>query len=254
MKESLIEIVKHAGELLLKDFGKAHVIKKFKTKGAYDYSIVADMLVEKEILKMLKETRLRCKVLTEEGGEINFGNSGKLLFIDPLDGSLNYSKSIPHFCVSIALKEGDEITLGIIYDPCRKELFLAEKNKGAFLNEEKIKVNKCKSLKNSFCAMGFDYENFKRSMTIEEKIRKAVKRVRSFGSAGLELSWVACGRLEGYVDLDLKPWDLAAGSLLVEEAGGKVTDLKGHAWHPYCKEIVATNRVIHKKLLKVVNE
>jgi myo-inositol-1(or 4)-monophosphatase len=252
MRELLTEIVKDAGNFLIENFGKVSATRKFREKGRYDYSIVADVLVEKEILRRLKEAKLKCKVITEEKGEVNLGNSGKLLFIDPLDGSLNYSKGIPHFCVSIALKEGDEITLGIIYDPCRKELFLAEKNKGAFLNEEKIKVSKCKSLKNSFCAMGFDYENFKRSMMIEEKIRKAVKRVRSFGSAGLELSWVACGRLEGYVDLDLKPWDLAAGSLLVEEAGGKVTDLKGNPWNPYCKQIVATNRLIHKKLLRVI--
>jgi myo-inositol-1(or 4)-monophosphatase len=254
MEEKLIEIVKDVGELLIKNFGKVNMLKKIRIKSVYDYSIVADLLAEKEILKKLKEAKVKCKVITEERGEINLGNSEKLLFIDPLDGTLNYSKGIPHFCTSIAMEEGDEVTLGIIYDPCRKELFLAEKNKGAFLNGKRIKVNKCKSLKDSFCSIGFDYGNFEKSMKIEEKIREVVRRVRIFGCAGLDFSWVACGRLEGYVDLDLKPWDLVAGAFLVEEAGGEVTDIKGNPWHPYYKEIVATNKVIHKNLLKVINE
>jgi myo-inositol-1(or 4)-monophosphatase len=252
MRELLTEIVKDAGNFLIENFGKVSATRKFREKGRYDYSIFADVLAEKEILRRLKEAKLKCKVITEERGEVNLGNSEKLLFIDPLDGSLNYSKSIPHFCVSIALKEGDEIVLGIIYDPCRKELFLAEKNKGAFLNGKKIKVNKRRSLKDSFCAVGFDYENFEKNMEIEEKIRKAVRRVRIFGCAGLDFSWLACGRIEGYVNLGLKPWDLVAGAFLVEEACGKVTDLKGNPWNPYCKQIVATNRLIHKKLLRVI--
>jgi myo-inositol-1(or 4)-monophosphatase len=252
MEEKLIEIVKDVGKLLIKNFGKVKMVKRVKIKNPYDYSISIDLLAEKEILKKLKEAKIRCSVITEERGRINLGDSDKLIFIDPLDGSLNYSKSIPHFCVSMAMKEKDEVNFGVIYDPCRDELFVAEKGKGAFLNGRKIKVNKCKNLKDSFCSMGFDFKNFEKSMEVEEKIRRAVRRVRSFGSAGLDFSWVACGRLEGYVDLDLKPWDLAAGALLVEEAGGKVTDLKGGSWHPYCKEIVATNKILHEKLLKVI--
>jgi myo-inositol-1(or 4)-monophosphatase len=252
MKELLIEIVKDAGNFLIKNFGKRIVSKKLKIKGKYDYSIIADTLVEKKIVDSIKNSGLKCKIITEERGKIDCGNFGKLLFIDPLDGSLNYSKGIPHFCVSIGVKEEDEFSLSVIYDPCREELFLAEKNKGAWLNGRRIKVNKCKRLQDSFCGIGFDYENFEVSTKIEEKLRKAVRRVRSFGCAGLDFAWVACGRLEGYVDLGLKPWDLVAGALLVEEAGGKVTDLKGNHWHPYCKQIVATNKFIHEKLLKVI--
>lgn len=252
MKEILIEIVKDVGKLLVKSFEKTKMVKLLEIKEGRDYSIVADKIAEKEILKKLREAKVKCKVITEESGEIDFGSSDKLLFIDPLDGTLNYSKNIPHFCVSIGLQEGDDIILGIIYDPWRKELFLAEKNKGAFLDDKKIRVSETQSLKDSFCAMGFDYKNLEKSLKVEERIRKVIRRVRVFGCAGLDFSWVACGRLESYVDLDLKPWDLVAGSLLVEEAGGRVTDLKGNNWHPGCKEIVATNKAIHEELLKVI--
>lgn len=254
MKEILMEIVRDTGRLLIENFEKTKAVKIVEVRKAYDYSIVADKLAEENILTKLKEAGIRCKIVSEESGEIDLGDSDKVLFIDPLDGTLNYSTGIPHFCISIALQKANEVILGIIYDPCREELFLAEKNKGSFLNNRRIKVSENKDLRSSFCAVSFNYQNFKRSMQVEEKVRKYVRRVRNFGSAAIELSWVACGRLQGYVDMNMNPWDMAAGALLIEEAGGKVTDFEGNNWHPYCKEILATNGIIHEDLLRTIGE
>ncbi|MDI6806876.1 MAG: inositol monophosphatase family protein [Candidatus Aenigmarchaeota archaeon] len=253
MKELLMEIVRDTGKLLLENFEKIKPAEILERK-AYDYSIVADKLAEDNILTKLKEAGVKCKVVSEESGQINLGDSGKVLFIDPLDGTLNYSVGIPHFCISIALQKANEVILGIVYDPSREELFLAEKNKGAFLNNKRIEVSKNRDLRNSFCAVAFNYRDFKRSLLVEEKIRKVIRRVRNFGSAAIDFSWVACGRLQGFVDMNLSPWDMAAGALLVEEAGGKVTDFKGNNWHPYSKEILATNGIIHGELLRIIGE
>ena len=175
--------------------------------------------------------------------------------IDPLDGTTNFSHAFPFFAVSIALEKDGILVMGIVYDPMRDELFVAEKGSGAYLNKKKITVSRTATLRESFLATGFGYgikedkddniRNFKNFLMRSMAVRRA-------GSAALDLCYVACGRFDGFWELDLHPWDNAAGSLIVREARGCVTRFDGSNYTHYDKEILATNTLIHHHMVKVL--
>jgi len=175
--------------------------------------------------------------------------------IDPIDGTTNFAHAFPFFCVSIALEYSGKVILGVVYDPMRKELFYAENGKGAYLNNKRIGISKTKRLSDSFLATGFSYgpkrkdkniKNFKNFLTRTMAIRRA-------GSAALDLCYVACGRFDGFWEMDLHPWDSAAASLIVTEANGLVTKFDGSCFTPYDKEILASNGFVHTQMVKILS-
>ncbi len=250
MEKFLTKLAKEAGKLLLENFesGKGRMVRLRKSE--HDYRIQADELSERFILERIKEEGIACRVIAEESGTWNFGDERKLLLVDPLDGSVNYSFGIPLFCVALAYYEDGLPKVGVVYDPWRKELFRASCGKGSFLNGKKIAVDKkVERLGKALCVAGFSYKDFELSSKMYVAMRKRCMGVRVLGSAELTLAWLAAGRLHCYVDLKQSPWDVAAGAMLVRESGGRVTDFKGEEWKLGHSEVLATNGLLHKEML-----
>lgn len=249
---SIIEnIVIEAGKIILQYFYKE---KDIKLKSISNLITEADKFSEEKIIELINKNFPEHSILSEERGDIR-KNSSYQWIIDPLDGTTNYAHNNPYFSISIALKEENNIILGVIYDPIRKELFSAIRGKGAFLNRERIKVSEVKELRDSLLAFGLPYE-----LTLDEKnfisfinLSRRTHGVRRIGSAALELAYVSCGRLDGYWCKKLNPWDFSAGVILVEEAGGKVTDFNNNTISFKESSIVASNGLIHNKLLEIIN-
>lgn len=175
--------------------------------------------------------------------------------IDPLDGTTNFLHGFPFFCVSIALAKKGDVLTGVVYDPARNELFYAEKGKGAFLNEKRIRVSRIKHLKKALIATGFTYNIRKaknKNITNFVKFLKRSQAVRRAGSAALDLSYVASGRFDGFWEYHLNPWDIAAGILIVKEAGGKVTRVDGKPFGLHNREILASNSKLHSQMANIL--
>ena len=175
--------------------------------------------------------------------------------IDPLDGTTNFAHGFRHFCVSIALVKGGDAVLGVVYDPLHQECYAAEKGSGAFLNGQRIQVSKTETVLRSLLASGFPYDVATSEVNNLEpfcRVMKASQAVRSLGAAALDLCQVAAGRLDAFWELVLEPWDLAAGGLIVQEAGGKVTDCTGGKFNPLGTNICASNGLIHAELLGLI--
>ena len=175
--------------------------------------------------------------------------------IDPLDGTTNYAHGLPIYSISIALERNDGVVLGVVYDPERGELFQAEKAKGSYLNKKRIRVSKAQNLKKALLVTGFAYDIRKttqNNMNYFTKFLKKSRALRRLGSAALDLSYVACGRFDGFWEMNLHPWDSAAGSLIVREAGGNLTKFDGSPYSHYDKEILATNSKIHSQMMRVL--
>jgi myo-inositol-1(or 4)-monophosphatase len=210
-----------------------------------------DMRSEREIVKTLSEAFPNHGIVAEEETDIQ-NDSGFTWIIDPLDGTTNYAHGYPCFSVSIALEQEGVIVAGIVYDPMREELFSAQKGQGAFMNGKKIYVSGIDTLMNSLLATGFPYDrkvSEKNNMNNFHDLLMASQEVRRDGSAALDLCCVASGRFDGFWELKLKPWDIAAGSLIVSEAGGLVTDLSGKQFNLHAGEILASNGIIHKQMV-----
>ena len=193
-------------------------------------------------------------ILSEETGEIKTNSEYKWI-IDPIDGTVNFANGIPICCVSIALEKSGEMILGAVYNPFINELFFAQKGMGAFLNDKKISVSNKTSVAKSCLVTGFPYtylDSENGPIQVFEKLIRQGIPVRRFGSAAIDLCWVAAGRFDGFYEHNLQAWDSAAGFLLVEEAGGKITDFKGDYYSPYQPHIIATNGKIHDELLAYV--
>lgn len=176
--------------------------------------------------------------------------------VDPLDGTTNFAHGLPVFCVSIALAYKNEIILGVIYDPNREELYMATRGQGAYLNSKPLRVSKTRKVDRSLLATGFPYDvRTSQDNNLEHFSNFAVRAqaIRRLGSAALDLCYVACGRFDGYWEKKLKPWDLAAGALLVEEAGGRVSDLEGKEFRLSTPHIVASNGYIHRAMLEILS-
>jgi myo-inositol-1(or 4)-monophosphatase len=215
----------------------------------------ADHAAEKAILEVIREKFPDHYIHSEETGEIVQDSEYKWL-IDPIDGTVNFAHGIPLCCVSIGLEKSGEVILGAVYNPNLKEFFFAEKGKGATLNDNRIHVSEQTEVMRSCLVTGFPYtyinmENGPLEI-FERFIRKGVP-VRRLGSAAIDLCWVAAGRFDGFYEHKLEAWDSAAGHLIVEEAGGKVTDFKGDKFSIYQHHLLATNGKIHDEMLRIIN-
>jgi Archaeal fructose-1,6-bisphosphatase and related enzymes of inositol monophosphatase family len=247
-----IETARDAGQILLERFGRTTVMKK----GDIDLVTEADLASEAMIIERIKSHFPKHSILAEEAGEaviIGGDNTWKWI-IDPLDGTTNYAHGYPCFAVNLALEHEGEIVIGVTFDPTRDELFAAEKGKGATLNGKPIRVSSSADLGESLICTGFPYD-FKRREDFARHLTQFLlnsRGVRRDGSAAIDLAYVACGRFDGFWEEGLKPWDLAAGKLLIEEAGGWVTNYDGSAFSIYQPPICASNGNIHGQMLAVL--
>jgi len=253
LKTTLINAVKAGAAELSRFFNKSFVVSN--KEGINNLVTEADHASEKAILDVIKKEFPGHYILSEEAGEIIQDSSYKWI-IDPIDGTVNFAHSIPLCCVSIAVEYNGEIVLASVYNPIMNELFFAEKGKGSTLNDKQIKVSKKQNVMNACLVTGFPYTYLDAPngplQIFEKLIRKGIP-VRRLGSAATDLCWVAAGRFDGFYEHKLQAWDSAGGYLIVEEAGGKVTDFKGNKFSPYQPHIVATNGVIHDEMLAVIN-
>lgn len=237
-----------AGEVLNRTFGHVHQIIR---KGEIDLVTNGDIESEGTILRMLKRRFPLDSVLSEEAG--NYKNaSNRKWVIDPLDGTTNFAHGFPFFAISIALEIDQETVLGLVYNPRMGESFEAVKGEGAYLNKNPIRVSATAHLGEALLGTGFPYDihkNANRVMDLFTRMVAAARGVRRPGSAALDLCYVAAGRFDGFWEQGLKPWDTAAGALIVEEAGGKLTNYRGEPYTPYMETILAGNPLIHTAMM-----
>ena len=250
LKQTLLRAAEAGAAELLRFFNTDYKI--FNKEGINNPVTEADHASEKAIFEVIKEHFPDHFILSEESGEIIQDSKFKWI-IDPIDGTINYSNNIPICAVSIGIEEAGKMIMGVVYNPFMNELFFAQTGFGATLNDKLIAVSNKTEVEKSCLVTGFPYTYLDSPngplQVFERLIRKGIP-VRRLGSAALDLCWVACGRFDGFYEHKLQAWDSAAGFLIVEEAGGKVTDMKGDYYNPYKPGIIATNGKIHDELLK----
>lgn len=249
--EVLIKALKKSGQIIRENIGGDFTSEY---KGEIDIVTEIDKRCEDTVIATIKESFDDHAILAEESGgkkEIQ----GPTWIIDPLDGTTNFFHSYPSVCTSIALADTTGVLVGGIYDPLRDELFRAEKGTGAFLNEKVIKVSKAKDLNTSLLATGFPYDRREKAdyyLKFFKEFMMRTQGTRRAGAAALDLCHVACGRLDGFWEFNLKPWDIAAGILIVEESGGTVSDFLGNKIDLFGNQTLASNGNIHAEMVKVL--
>lgn len=250
MLNFLVDISKQAGEYLKRQTGGELLIEH---KGRIDLVTHADKASQKMIIKNIEKRFPGHAIIAEEGYDKS-GKEGFVWYIDPLDGTTNFVHGVPVFCVSIALYKGSTPLSGVCYNPSTQETFCAEKGKGSFLNGKRIQVSGTSKLIDALVATGFPYksENMKKVMERFFKVVSRVQGIRRFGSAALDLCYVASGRFDAFWEMELKPWDMAAGVLILEEAGGMVTSFDGEEFDLNNGNIAASNKIIHNKFLQLL--
>jgi len=248
--DAAIEIAKEAGQVLL-----AHRGVGFELKGDYDLVTAADRASEQLIVKRLKQRFPEHGIVAEEGGRA--AEQAELRwYVDPLDGTTNFAHGFPMWNVTLALANRGEAIAGVIYDPLNRELFTAERGAGARLNGAPIHVSKTPVLNDALLATGFPSRKRHQNVNIHfyYQLAMVTHGVRRGGSAALDLAYTACGRLEGFWEFGLNPWDMAAGTLLVEEAGGKVSGMRGEPLDLHGRYLLADNGLIHEESLKLFSD
>ncbi len=253
--ETAIRAAESGAAVLTEHFGKI-IPEDIREKKQNDFLTFVDELAEQTIIDVIRSTFPEHGFLAEETGETQ-NQSPFQWIIDPLDGTKNYISGIPIFAVSIALRTQSGISTGVIYDPVRNEMFYAEKNRGAFLNDRMIRVNQTGILDRSLLATGFPFRYkslLGQYMDCFEDIFRHTSGARRMGAAAIDLAYVACGRFEGFWELGLKPWDVAAGSLIIAEAGGHVSDFWNTDDYLFNSFAVATNGKIHDDLLNIIRK
>lgn len=248
-----MEIAREAGALLANYFERRI---GFELKGEFDLVTEADRASEKLVVERLRSHFPSHGIVAEEGGG-HESVSDFRWFVDPLDGTTNFAHSFPIFNVTLALEHAGEIVAGVVYDPIRQEMFTAERGAGAYLNHRRIRVSAAKRLEDSLTSTGFPSRKRHHNVNIHfyHQMAMASHGVRRTGSAAIDLAWVACGRLEGFWEFGLKPWDMAAGTLLVREAGGAVSDMRGAPHNVTASEhLLADNGVLHDQVLALFAE
>lgn len=253
MKKFAITLALKAGKYLLKEF-KRNSLPSVKLKGKHNLVTTIDVASERLILGEIEKRYPRHQILSEEIGQVG-PKSDYLWLVDPLDGTANFSIKNPLFSVLIALAHKGKLVLGVIYLPCLKELYVAEKGRGAYLNGKRIRVSERTSLEDSvllYCPRARNLREQKILLGIISSFKNKVRTLREIGSAGIEIGWSACGRTEGIVSAFATPWDVGAGALILREAGGRVTNWQGQDWQIDDQNFVATNKAIHPKILKII--
>lgn len=251
------EIAREAGAILRE--GRRHPFA-IDMKGKRDLVTSVDTASEKLILGRIRERYPDDRIVAEESSPVapgeGTGTRSRAWIVDPLDGTNNFAHGYPFYCVAIAVEEAGELVTGVVYDPLRDELFVAERGEGATLNGERIRVSDAPVLGDSIVATGFPYDRSESSENNLGNLNRfilSVRGIRRAGSAELDLAYVACGRLDGFWELGLKIWDVSAGGLLVLEAGGAVSLTDGSSWDHSRGDIVASNALVHEEMLTVLN-
>ena len=245
-----------ASRSLIRDFGEIENLQ-VSSKGPGDFVTSADKKAEKTIIDELQKAHPDYGIVTEESGIINKSNTKNRWIIDPIDGTMNFMNAIPQFAISVGYEEENEIKCGVIFNPILNEMFCAEKGNGAYLNNSRIRVSNQKKIKDSLIVTGGP----KGASKIKEKIfseyinvSNNVANVRKFGSAALDVAYVACGRFDGYWQRELNYWDIAAGIIILKEAGGFVDFFEENKNFPLKKNIFATNSLIHGELSQLIKK
>jgi myo-inositol-1(or 4)-monophosphatase len=222
--------------------GEVNLVTNFDKK--------SQKIIHQSILRVFPEHN----IIAEEGLKEEKDSEFKWI-VDPIDGTTNYAHKFPFFCISIALTKKSETLMGLVFDPMRNELFTAIKERGAFLNDQNINVSSIQELDKSLLATGFPYDirrSERNNLDHFSNFAKRSQAIRRCGSAALDLCYVACGRVDGFWELKLSPWDTAAGALIVKEAGGCVTDFHNQRFNPGKKQVLATNGKIHEQMIEVL--
>jgi len=252
MLDKLVEIAKSAGKFLKDNEGK---ISEIKEKGSFTNLVTnVDKGSETLIKNFIIENFPGHGILAEEGGAISPTSDYKWI-IDPLDGTTNYTHAYPVYCVSIGVEHKGEVVAGVVYDPNFDEMFSAEKGSGSFLNGRKLGVTATDSLERSLLATGFPYDIKKNPFNCVQHFNEflmTAQAIRRLGSAALDICYVAAGRMDGFWEVNLHPWDTAAAVLITTEAGGKVTDFTGGKYSIYQKNILLSNGLIHEQMIEVL--
>jgi len=252
-KDFMVTLCKEAGQMMLDSLGGSLEVTR---KGEVDLVTQVDLALEGMIVEAIHDRYPDHSILSEEEAEAEKAQeAGYTWLVDPLDGTTNYVHGYPMFCVSMALGYGEDVLAGVVYDPLHDELFHAERGEGATLNDQRIEVSSTDRLISSLLSTGFPYERAAipdNNLTQFNELITRIRGVRRSGSVALDLAYVAAGRLDGHWELHIKPWDTAAGGLLIEEAGGRVSGKGGKLWSPFEGYIVATNGKIHDELLAVL--
>lgn len=250
LKQTLIEATKAGAEQLVHFFDKE--FKVSNKEGVNNLVTEADHASEKAIFEVIRQQFPDHYILSEEAGEMAQDSSYKWI-IDPIDGTVNFANGIPICCVSIGIEKDGQMILGAVYNPFMNEFFVAERGKGAYLNDKRIHVSEQSEVMKACLVTGFPYTYLDMPngplQVFDRLIRKGIP-VRRLGSAAIDLCWVAAGRFDGFYEHKLQAWDSAAGFLMVEEAGGTITDFEGNYYSPYQPHLVATNGKIHAELLR----
>ncbi|HEY2186671.1 MAG TPA: inositol monophosphatase family protein [Xanthobacteraceae bacterium] len=250
----MIKAAHKAARTLKRDFGEVEHLQ-VSLKGPANFVSAADERAEQTLREELERARPGYSFLGEEGGRVEGPDKTHCWVVDPLDGTMNFLHGIPHFAISIALEREGAIVAGLVYNPISDELFTAERGKGAFLNDRRIRVAARKRLDDAVVACALPHPSRGDALLARDEhaaVQERVAGLRRFGAAALDLAWVAAGRFDGYWERGLSPWDMAAGIALVREAGGFVTDLHGGEIALTSAGILAANETVHRELLRVL--
>lgn len=254
MIEDIISIAKEAGEIIRNGFGTDFNIE-YKTNESNLVTEI-DKASEKLITEFIKKKYPTHGILAEEGGETR-NTSEYVWVVDPLDGTTNFAHGLPIFSVSIGVQKDNKTIAGTVYDVMNNIIYSSELGSGAFANDRKLSVSKNGNLSHAVLVTGFPYNISENPETALEKFAaliKASRAVRRLGSAAIDLCYVARGVFDGFWEVQLNPWDMCAGKLIVEEAGGVVTDFAGNEINIFTKKILASNNLVHKEMMKILNE
>lgn len=250
----MVRAARKAGRRLARDFGEVENLQ-ISRKGPADFVTHADLKAEAIIREELETARPDFGFLMEESGETEGKDKTQRWIVDPLDGTINFMHGIPHFAVSIALEQNGQIVAGLVYEPVTGNMFHAEKGRGAFLNDRRLRVSARSKLIDAVLTTGIPHHGRpgqSEFLAIMQSIMPKVSGVRRFGAAALDLAYVAAGRCDGFWETGLEPWDIAAGILIVKESGGMVTELDGREHKLTSKSILASNEALHSTLTKEI--
>lgn len=255
-REYLVEISSQAGEILKKYFSSGDY--SLKQKEGVDFTTKADEEVDKFLIEQIKKKYPQSNFLTEETASKDYSSlkdKENLWVIDPLDGTINFSRKHPNFAISIALVDKSQVRLGVIHSPIKKETYWAQEGKrAAFMNGKEINVSKTDSLRETTiaCDWAWDLEKRKNVVGWIGKIIGSVRQIKSMGSAVADMASLANGQIDAYFHSGLKPWDMAAASIIIEKAGGQITTPAGEKWDVFNPDILATNKILHQQILKAI--
>jgi myo-inositol-1(or 4)-monophosphatase len=248
-------IARDTGDFIRKEVDRLHHTQ-IETKSIHNFVTYVDKTAEEQLVEKLQKLIPEAGFIVEENTIEKQGHEYQWV-VDPLDGTTNFIHGVPVFSISIALMHFDKVLFGVVYEINHDECFWAIKGGGAFMNGEPIKVSEAATVHESLLATGFPYYDYSRLQQYMELFTWCLRNshgVRRLGSAAVDLAYVACGRFDGFFEYSLSPWDVAAGSLLVREAGGRVTDFSGESNYIFGREIIATNKLIEDELLGKVKE